>query len=509
MSSTRLDLHRFRDAEDPGGQAQVWLEASRVLAEQGEEDEARRLSRAAVELDPGCADAWLQLAWLARNREERRALLQQVLTVDPGNVRAAAELVNLQRLSQEPPQAAARSGKGQVWGWIAAALLLALFLALAAFLVWGPVDRSLAWLIATPTPTTTPTPTRTPAEVVRQFVPQLEAAQAAANWDRTRELIDIMVGVDPAGEEVARRGLETYLLYGCALVQEGQHDQAQLQFDRAVAFVPQDGAALLWQQTTQHYRAGWQAFQAGEWAAAIASFKQAYELMPDYSDLAERLTRAYLRAGQAASDEKDWTAAIEVLTEAHQTVPESATGITGVVDMLATAYRQRGMDWQAQDKLQKARADLEAALALRPDDAEAQTHLDQVMYILFPPKRIEINLSTQRFYAWLGDTLIYNFPTSTGLPGRNTAAGRYKVLDKIPMAYSSVWNLTMPYWLGIYYVGPIENGIHALPIRPDGTVMWGGLLGQQASYGCVILSTEAARIIYNWAEIGTSVHIHY
>jgi lipoprotein-anchoring transpeptidase ErfK/SrfK len=39
--------------------------------------------------------------------------------------------------------------------------------------------------------------------------------------------------------------------------------------------------------------------------------------------------------------------------------------------------------------------------------------------------------------------------------------------------------------------------------------MWGGLLGQRASYGCVILSTEAAQLIYDWAEIGTPVDIHY
>jgi lipoprotein-anchoring transpeptidase ErfK/SrfK len=76
------------------------------------------------------------------------------------------------------------------------------------------------------------------------------------------------------------------------------------------------------------------------------------------------------------------------------------------------------------------------------------------------------------------------------------------------MAYSSIWRLKMPNWLGIYYVGGIENGIHALPIRPDGTVMWGGLLGQRASYGCVILSNNAAKTIYNWAEIGTVVDIH-
>jgi lipoprotein-anchoring transpeptidase ErfK/SrfK len=66
----------------------------------------------------------------------------------------------------------------------------------------------------------------------------------------------------------------------------------------------------------------------------------------------------------------------------------------------------------------------------------------------------------------------------------------------------------MPYWLGIYWVQGIENGIHALPIRPNGTVMWGGLLGQRASYGCVILSKSAAKTLYNWADLGTPVHIH-
>jgi tetratricopeptide (TPR) repeat protein len=217
------------------------------------------------------------------------------------------------------------------------------------------------------------------------------------------------------------------------------------------------------------------------------------------------LLEAYRLKGQAALKDGQLTEAIEALTYVHDAAPNTP----GVTDLLADAYRQRGIAHQEEDSLTEARSDLEAALALRPDDAEAQTHLDAVMYILFPPKRIEIDISSQRFYAYEGDTLIYTFLTSTGLPGRDTAAGHFKVLDKIPMAYSSVWRLQMPYWLGIYYVGSIENGIHALPIRPDGSVMWGGLLGQRASYGCVILSTEAAQIIYNWAEIGTEVDIHY
>jgi tetratricopeptide (TPR) repeat protein len=260
------------------------------------------------------------------------------------------------------------------------------------------------------------------------------------------------------------------------------------------------------------YLAGREALVAGDWPAAVQALTQAYDLMPNYSDLPVRVVEAYRLQGQAAMAAKDWTAAIKALTEARarsQATLGQSPEDTGLTDLLATAYRERGVTAQEQGDLQAARTDLEAALALRPGDEEAKSHYDAVMYILFPPKRIEINISTQRFYAWLGDELVYSFPTSTGLRGRDTAAGHFKVLDKIPMAYSSIWRLKMPYWLGIYYVGSIENGIHALPIRPDGSVMWGGLLGQKASYGCVILSTEAARIIYEWAEIGTPVHIHY
>jgi tetratricopeptide (TPR) repeat protein len=281
--------------------------------------------------------------------------------------------------------------------------------------------------------------------------------------------------------------------------------QALPQFEMAVASAPDDPQPLRWQQASLAYLAGLDALGAGDLAAAVAAFLQAYELLPEYSDVEARLVAAYRRQGEAALEVEDWTAAIQSLSDGHRRFPDEA----GLTNLLGAAYRGRGIDWQAQGKLEKARADLEAALALQPDDAEAQAHYDEVMYILFPPKHIEINITTQRFYAWKGDTLIYEFPTSTGLYGRDTAPGEYEVLDKIPMAYSSVWSLQMPYWLGIYYVGGIENGIHALPIRPDGSVMWGGLLGQRASYGCVILDTEAARLIYDWAEIGTEVSIHY
>jgi len=65
----------------------------------------------------------------------------------------------------------------------------------------------------------------------------------------------------------------------------------------------------------------------------------------------------------------------------------------------------------------------------------------------------------------------------------------------------------MPHWLGIYWAGSTENGIHALPILSSGQTLWAGYLGQPVSYGCIVLGTQEAELLYNWAQIGTLVSI--
>jgi len=122
-------------------------------------------------------------------------------------------------------------------------------------------------------------------------------------------------------------------------------------------------------------------------------------------------------------------------------------------------------------------------------------------------KRIVVDLSEQHLYAYQGEALIHSFVVSTGMPGAGTRTGDFRVLDKYPNAYASTWNLQMPHWLGIYWAGGLENGIHALPILPNGQRLWGGYLGTPASFGCIILGTQEARTLYEWATIGTPVII--
>jgi LysM repeat protein len=124
-------------------------------------------------------------------------------------------------------------------------------------------------------------------------------------------------------------------------------------------------------------------------------------------------------------------------------------------------------------------------------------------------KRILVDLSEQHLYAYEGERLVFSFVASTGAPGLGTRPGHYNVQNKIPNAYGGTWNIWMPNWLGIYWAGSLQNGIHALPILPDGSRLWAGYLGTPVSYGCVILGVQEAQQLYDWAEVGIPVDIQY
>ncbi len=122
-------------------------------------------------------------------------------------------------------------------------------------------------------------------------------------------------------------------------------------------------------------------------------------------------------------------------------------------------------------------------------------------------KRIVVDLSEQHLYAYQGDLLLYSFTASSGAAPSYTRAGEFHVQSKIPNAYGATWNIWMPHWLGIYWAGGSENGIHALPILSNGQTLWAGYLGTPISYGCIVLGTYEAKLLYDWAEMGTPVTI--
>lgn len=123
-------------------------------------------------------------------------------------------------------------------------------------------------------------------------------------------------------------------------------------------------------------------------------------------------------------------------------------------------------------------------------------------------KSILVDLSEQHMYVYEGDSLVYSFVASTGI-NNATRIGNFAIQSKIPNAWGSTWSIWMPDWLGIYWAGGLENGIHALPILPNGATLWAGFLGRPISYGCVVLGTYDAQVLYDWADIGIPVEIQW
>jgi lipoprotein-anchoring transpeptidase ErfK/SrfK len=121
-------------------------------------------------------------------------------------------------------------------------------------------------------------------------------------------------------------------------------------------------------------------------------------------------------------------------------------------------------------------------------------------------KRIVISIAEQRMRVYEDGVLLHDWPVSTGIEGSPTYPGVFQVLGKEENAYGSQWDLWMPHFISIYRAGgDVYNGIHGLPTLSSGQLLWAGLLGSPASYGCIILNLGEAELLYNWVETGVVV----
>ena len=118
------------------------------------------------------------------------------------------------------------------------------------------------------------------------------------------------------------------------------------------------------------------------------------------------------------------------------------------------------------------------------------------------------SISEQRCWLYDGTTVIAKWVCSTGRKGAGTKVGTFKVQSKMEKAYGSRWNIWMPYWLGIYWAGSSENGIHGLPWNAStGVQIWSGNVGTPITFGCVMLKNTHAKMLYDMAWIGMPVII--
>jgi len=125
-------------------------------------------------------------------------------------------------------------------------------------------------------------------------------------------------------------------------------------------------------------------------------------------------------------------------------------------------------------------------------------------------KRIMVSLSQQKAWVYENDALKWEWPVSTGIDSSPTAPGVFQIQTHELNAYASNWNLWMPHFMGIYRPVPtfdFMNGFHGFPTRGGSTLLWTDDLGHPVTYGCILISSENAAMLYEWAEAGVVVEV--
>jgi hypothetical protein len=136
------------------------------------------------------------------------------------------------------------------------------------------------------------------------------------------------------------------------------------------------------------------------------------------------------------------------------------------------------------------------------------------------PCRVEIDLGQQTAYLIRGRRIVMQSPISSGRYGHLTEAGSFKVIEKEPNHYSSIYGkiadangrtviadadvdmkvphgckfvpAPMPWFMRFHGA----DGMHA-----------GYLPGYPASHGCVRMPQQLAIAFFNAVEVGTPVHV--
>ena len=125
-------------------------------------------------------------------------------------------------------------------------------------------------------------------------------------------------------------------------------------------------------------------------------------------------------------------------------------------------------------------------------------------------KRIIVNLGQQRMTAYENGQVKWDWPISSGIPGSPTSPGIFQVQTHVENAYAGTWDLDLPYFMGFYRPVPdidFMNGFHGFPTQEDGTVVWTDRIGEQGTYGCVLVADSHIVTLYDWAESGMIVEI--
>lgn len=124
---------------------------------------------------------------------------------------------------------------------------------------------------------------------------------------------------------------------------------------------------------------------------------------------------------------------------------------------------------------------------------------------------LEVIKSQQRLYRFEDGKLVKTYIVSTGLTWE-TPPGEFTVLGKQAMTISYFNDWYMPHYLPLGTINGYRFGFHAIPYHLDGQ---GNIysrdintMGSPATGGCIQLTPDDAKELFEWAKVGLPVYIY-
>ncbi len=126
----------------------------------------------------------------------------------------------------------------------------------------------------------------------------------------------------------------------------------------------------------------------------------------------------------------------------------------------------------------------------------------RVLGIASPEKRIEVDLSAQKVYAYEGESKVYEFTVSTG-KWAPTPTGEFRIWAKVRSQKMSGGNKA----LGTYYYLPnvpfvmffYNDKVAKMRGFSFHGTYWHDNFGHPMSHGCVNMRSSEAQTLYEWA----------
>ena len=120
-------------------------------------------------------------------------------------------------------------------------------------------------------------------------------------------------------------------------------------------------------------------------------------------------------------------------------------------------------------------------------------------------KKIVVNVDRQKLSAVENNKLVYEFDVVTGRPGKETEAGKYKTNSKYEDYTSKKYGSPMPYTMFFSQDGKAIHGTKLATVR---SYLHMYITESVGSQGCVGLTEDDAKALFDWAPIGTSILIY-